>query len=536
MATMTERIIEAFGGVSKHTLEALKAEMTTQAQAMATRAYEAGMYDAAGGNDEPPNGTLRSYGYRRATTATLRDFASMPPDKVLSTIWTQWQSSPIAKRVIKIKRGYVLGKGIEPHSEDEDLENVLQEFWTRNNFHQDGRRANEFTEQLFLFGEQLYPAFVRESDGAVLIAYFDPSQIERVVMHPDNALETCAVILKEAQPNSETPWEGERKRQVYRVIRVAQAGEYQGKLITSKQAFATKQVDAWETSMLKHYGLTEYSGDVFLTQINKVSNQPRGYSDLLQVADWIDQADRTLFALADREQMAGYFFIDVAIDGDENAVKAAAARSKQKPPSPGGANFHNLAENWTVQQPDLKQEGSIATLVALLTFIMGGMGFPVSWYGYGSDTNRATLEAQGDPTYRQLEDDQGVVRSMFLGMLTFARDQAEIAGKWTPTEDGAAEITLNMPEMTTKDLSRVMGLFTPLVNALLALKDARQLSDETVQKAVAKVLKEMDIDTSPEEEMRKLVDNETDAAQADNDKLNAALDQLNKTPNLNQEM
>ncbi len=517
MATIIERLTTRLGLVSKRELETVKQE--------ARRAYEAGYNDSA--NDEPGSGDLKSYGYKRITTAGLRDFSKMPFDKALETIWTQWQSSPIAKRVIKIKRGYVVGKGLQPVTSDEDLRVILDDFWDRNNLDADGRRTNEFTEQLFLFGEQCFPAFVQETTGAVSLGYFDPGEIEDVIMHPENALEVCAVVLK-AGTATNNAWENSRPKRVYRVIRESQRGDTEGRLVTWQQAEKAGKMEQWEYKMLKAFELQTYSGDVLLTQINKVSNMKRGYSDLLQVADAIDMADQVLFALATREQIASYFFVDVTVQGDADDVNAVVKRIGRKPPKPQGANVHNEAEKWEIMQPDLKQEGSIATLVALLTFIMGGMGFPVSWYGYGSDTNRATLEAQGDPTYRQLEDDQGVVRSMLLRMLTFARDQAVIAGYWTPKEDTDETILLPMPEMTAKDFSRVLALFTPLVSAMLQLRDSRLLTDETILEAVGKVLKEMDIEFNADEELEDLAEDDEEIAQDDNDKLAGMLDKVTK--------
>lgn len=528
MATMnksiTERLAERMGLVSKQEISRLQETMQKQVD----RAYEAGYNDA---NDEPPSGDLKSYGYKRVTTGTLRDFHNMPFDKVLETVWTLWQSSPVAKRVIKIKRGYVVGKGLQPVAKDAQLQPILDDFWSNNNLDADGRRANEFTEQLFLFGEQCFPAFVQVSGGAVSLGYFDPQQIEDVIMHPENSLETWAIVLAAQTAATDKPWETARPKRVYRLVRPAKQGEYKDRLLTAQQTEQAGLLEDWELKMLAACGLFEYSGDVLFTQINKVSNQPRGYSDLLQVADWIDQADQTLFALADREQMAAYFFIDVAIDGSKEDVHTRAKEIRNKPPKKGAVNAHNLAEAWKIEQPDLKQEGSIAALVALLTFIMGGMGFPVSWYGYGSDTNRATLEAQGDPTYRQLEDDQGVVRSMFLRLLTFARDQAFIAGTYRPEKDADETILLPMPEMTAKDFSRLLGLFTPLVNALTILRDNRLLTVETVLEAVGKVLKEMDIEFNPEEELEALRGGELDEVQADNDTLDTLLTDTDGTPN-----
>ena len=58
-------------------LEALSLTTQSQAEHQAARAYEGGFYDGLNGNDEPPAGDLKSFGYRRSTSPGLRDFTKM---------------------------------------------------------------------------------------------------------------------------------------------------------------------------------------------------------------------------------------------------------------------------------------------------------------------------------------------------------------------------------------------------------------------------------------------------------------------------
>jgi hypothetical protein len=251
--------------------------------------------------------------------------------------------------------------------------------------------------------------------------------------------------------------------------------------------------------MLASYGLSDYAGSVLAYKVNSISNQPRGYSDLLQLADWIDQADETLFALADREQMAGYFSWDVTLTGaDEKKVKERAKEIRNNPPKKGSANVHNDAELWRMDSPDLKQAGTIETYNALLTLVLGGAGFPRHWFGYGDETNRATAEAQGDPTWRTLEEDQAAVEDMLMQICEFVRDQADIAGAWSGSE---GEIRLEMPEMVTKDYTRILNVLTQLSGALLASVDAGWMTNETAAEAWAKAMLEIGIEYDVIEEL-----------------------------------
>src|SRR3990170_3210522 len=286
------------------------------------------------------------------------------------------------------------GTGVHPQSGDADLQAILTEFWMDNQL---PRRSKEFTLQLFLFGEQCYPSYVRTADGKASLGYIDPGSIQDVVTHPENSMEMWAVVVKGATQTAISWMKASEGERVYRIIREDQdvvngeevvAAKQPGMLVMAEQA----NLEPWEGEMLRSFGLSQYSGSCFFEKVNSVSNQPRGYSDLLQVADWIDQADETLFALAHREQMGGYFSWDVTLtNADPKIVKTREQEIRAKPPKKGSVNVHNDAETWEMKAPDLKQQGTIDTYNALLTLVLGGSGLPRHWFGYGDETNRAKI-------------------------------------------------------------------------------------------------------------------------------------------------
>ncbi|MFH1602427.1 MAG: hypothetical protein ABIH03_00785, partial [Pseudomonadota bacterium] len=198
--------------------------------------------------------------------------------------------------------------------------------------------------------------------------------------------------------------------------------------------------------------------------------------------------------LADREQTAGFFFVDVTIDGTPEQVKVRESEIRKKPPKKGSVNVHNTAETWSLNAPDLKQAASIETANALLTFILGGLGLPRHWYGYGDETNRATAAAQGDPTWRSLQHDQGIIHDFLLSMLEFQRDQTIEAGYWTPITDEAQIITLTMPEMTGKDIATLTAMLTNLASALMIAEQQGLMTHEQAIDAWAKAMAEIDVD------------------------------------------
>jgi len=491
VATIRDRVLEWLKAVPKE----------AHSKAL-TRAYEAGFSD---GEDEPPSGDLKKFGYKRATAGSVRDFGGLDYDSVLNTAWRVFLMSPVAKRYLQVKRDYELGGGVEPTSEDEKLTERLTDFWQDNKLDQ---RAKKFALQLHLLGEQLYPVFVRQTDGRVRLGYIDPVEIEKVVTHPDNVLEKWAVVLKEPEDNPDEPWVSRNyKKRVYRIVRKDEGavdgdtiveGAYPGKLVTHEQA----TIEDWETGLLESCGVDQYDGTCFYFSRNDLSNQGRGYTDLLQVADWIDQDEGVLFDLAERENFSGYFVGDVTLEGaGDDEVKARAAQIAQNPPKKGSFTVHNEKETWNLNAPDLKQQPSIETHREINTFALGGLGLPRHWYGYGDETNRATAQAQNDPTWRTMEQDQDGVRDMFVEMLTFARDQAEIAGGFEWQE--GTDLDLTMPEMTVRDMASLSASASGLATALMIAEDRGWLSRETAAEVFSRVVSEMGVDVDVQEELKK---------------------------------
>jgi hypothetical protein len=486
-----DRAITALGGITEH-----------QASKRAREAHASGYQD--GYEDEPPSGTLKKYGWKSVTGGAVRELGGLDYEQVLSTVWKLFLSNPVAARAMRVKRDYILGRGVTPQADEDTLQTTLDDFWNLNKL---SARLKEFILQLHLLGSQCYPAFVRKSDGQVRLGYIDPAQIERVVTHPENVLERWAVVVKEM--TSIDTWVATREKRVYRIVREQESvvgeddvdpGDYPGKRVTAEQA----ELEPWESEMLKAHGLNEYTGTCFYFPVNALSNQAQGVSDLLQVADWADQVDSVLFNLADLEHMAGFFSFDVTLTGaDETRVKERAREIRKNPPKKGSVNVHNDKEEWRLDRPDLKQVGSIETSKTLLTFVLGGLGMPRHWYGFGDETNRATAEAQGTPTFRSMESDQDNARDVVLEMLYFVRDQAIIAGALAENMADAI-ITLVMPEMTTKDLAAIAQALGAVAQALLIVEQLNLITRETAAKVWAKVLSEIGVEIDPLAELAEL--------------------------------
>jgi len=463
MATIkewTDRALDYFG-------------LTTveQSDKRANRAYESGTFDSLSGNDDPQSGTIAAggFGYKSQGQKGKRTFSAMTHDQIINTMWDIYQSSGIAERALEFRMASILGRDTKPETPDENLQIILDQFWKRNltNNH----NLKRFVIAHGLFGELILPVFVRESDGRVLLGYIDQGDVEEkgVIFHPQNNLERWAVLLKEQ----------DGKKKCYRIIREDEGTVYQDtvlfpdhpdKLITWQQA----TLEDWEVEFLKEKGLTEYTGSCFYFDKNNLANQPRGYSDLLQSADWIDANDDVLFSLAEREQFANYFsWLVKLIGASPEEVKKRASELEVSPPmGKGQANVHNEGEEWTFVTSDLKQSASIATAQAVKKQALEGLNQPETWHNEMDTSNRATAEKADNPTNRHLQHEQADMVQWIVFILRFVADQAEIAGEYRPEDDN--EITYS------KD--NVIKFFTDLPDLFDVIQtEAMELSNYLIE-------------------------------------------------------
>lgn len=463
MAEIVDRLLRLIGGVPKK-----------DHAADVKRAYETGFGD---GNDDPQSGDIAAGGFGYRGGGSMGRESGVTLEKNIATAWALWQSNGLAQRIIELKRDYIAGGGVTYRASDDELQEIIDEFVKINKLED---RAAEFALQLYLFGVQCYPVFVRESDGRVILGYIDPEHIQPpVIAHPENAMEMWAVVTKIR--TSSLPWvKSETKPRIYRIIR------------------QETKLEDWEHVMLDHYGLTEYSGNCFYYKVNAMSNQTTGQSDLLANADYLDQWDQTLFALGEREQFADFFALVLELQGASAAEILAKSREvSSKPPKRGSILTVNEKQRWDVFSPDLKQQASVATVEAQRKNIIGTSGYPEAWFGAASGTGLATIQAQGDPTWRSLKHSQDIIKHMLQDFVDYARDQALLAGAYRPGSE-VGTIDVIMPEMTARDLVALSSALTGVTSALMIWVDNGWVTAVDVKAVLDKITAEIGIELDPE--------------------------------------
>ncbi len=494
-----EVLLRALGGIPKETYLSRLRE-----------AYQQGWWD---GNDDPATADFAQggQGYRRAGAAGDSRLVSW--DENLRIAENLVQRNPLASRAAEIARDYIIGGGVHPETDDPALQDILDDFWRRNEM---GRLASELVHQWLVYGVQVLPVFVRRTDGRVTLGYIAPQAVDRVIAHPDNPLRMVAVVVK-PQPSTD-PWAPPVERAVYRIVQTYEPRPHvltepasdeerkEGRWVTAEQA----DIEPWETEMLNAMGVGGYAGSCFLWRKNHDSDQGLGRSDFLPVADLLDKLDSVTFSLVQREELANLIFAEVIVDGTPEEVRARMEELMRNPPGPGSLNVHTAGETWNLNAPTLNQTASVALAESIQGVIAGGLGFPVSWFGRGDETNRATAQAQGDPTWKTLQHDQGLIRAYLIQLLEFVRDQAVIAGYYRPAPDTDTSIALPMPSMVARDLVSTVSALSTAVSAAQIAVETRLMTRQAAITLVQKVLGELSIEMDAEE----LLDADADERQA----------------------
>ena len=216
----------------------------------------------------------------RSLTQAKRDLQEVNHTRQREIAIWLWRRNGIAKRYGEIIRTFTAGDEPTVQSEDEALQAVLDDFWD-----DPVNRLREFgpqiAEQRHILGEQFITAHVRDSDGRLQLGYLDPDIVEAVVPMPGNDRDLVEVHVKR----------GVTARDVYRIVR---PGEKLGEIFAgingdgkrSQGAFrllprppeilAAEKGDVYGRARRK-----TYTGAVFLTRRNVLSNSTRGTSDLL---------------------------------------------------------------------------------------------------------------------------------------------------------------------------------------------------------------------------------------------------------------
>jgi len=421
--------------------------------------------DWAGDNFNPARA------YRSLTSQGDRSLEPLEQDRMFEIAAWQYDSNPLAHRMIEILVDFVVGEGFTYKAGNDALQEVLDEFW-HDPINAWPIKQFKRVRQLFIFGESIWPAFVRASDGRVRLGYIDPANVKHVAIDPNNAEILTAVHLKSRQGLEPPP------------IPIIHVDE-QERSPTHGLLIGTRGVS------------DERPVGTFFFAINNLSNAARGRSDLLCSFDWLDLYDRFLFGQAERATYYTDMLWDVTLDNmSEDQIKAWLARNSI--PRGSSMRAHNQNVHWQAIAPDLHATDISEQARTMRMQTMISNGFPEAWVFSGADTNRSTLDSQSLPILKSLSKRQKEVKAMMQSILEFVRDQAILAGRLPKTlNNEAKQITVEASEVSTPDLAQAATTLKDVTAAVLVGEQQHYFTKAEAASLARRVAAELGIELPP---------------------------------------
>jgi len=381
-------------------------------------------------------------GYRRASDSIMqRNLLPVQQARMFEIAYYMFDASAMFRRLGVMDKGFLFSGPITISSEDADVQGVIDRFWED----EENNLPIKFPEKcmwLSFLGEQCWPVTVNPHNGLVRLQYVDPALIKEVWINPLNVEQVMQVEIMDSDL---------RMNKKYAVIR--------------------KDYNPYS----KTYD--RLVGDAFFFAINHPPNAPRGRSDYLTLYDWIDGLERYAYNYLERAEFMMNFVWDITLKG-MNEEQIRNWLRDNPPPQPGSQRAHNEQVEWDAVAPDIKAQDFRAGFDMGKEFIMGASGRPASWFGAGGKAYQTEAEQFGQVPIADLEQRQEYQKSILSMLVRCQIDQAVIVG-YLSAEKARAGFKITMPEVSKKDLARMVNGIPQLTTALTVAVTNKLVSRDT---------------------------------------------------------
>lgn len=417
--------------------------------------------EAAGDTAEPDE-----HLYRRLTDSR-RDLTPIEQDRARRISLHLWRSNPMARRIIEMIVDFTVGAdGLSITAGSDSVQQVIDDVW--NDPVMDLRRNNRsWVRDLSLAGELALSKNVAGVGGRVRYGFLDPDRIRDVLPERGNVMVDETLVMM-----GDNPGDPERRIPLVRWI----DGE-------AAVAAGTDAMGSWQ-------------GDALYFGIHRPTGAHRGTPDLLALADWIDGYDQLLFNALEKTGLANAFIYDVTLTGADDDAIADWQQKHGVAPPPGSLRVHNEKEAWQAVAPSLNNIDTVALGRPIKNMALGGAGLPEAWFAEGDSASRATLSAQGDPTYRMLQSRQQEIEKIFERLIRVAIQEA--TGSKVATDEGT-DFQIVLPPISEKDASSIAAAIPQVANGLAAAVEAEFIDKASGRRVFLAVASQLGVELDPAE-------------------------------------
>ncbi len=324
--------------------------------------------------------------------------------KIFSEALRAWRVNPMARRIVRLQRSFILGKGFTIKSDNAKVQTFLQSWWSDplNKFKKNIKRwldENTRTGNLFFL-------FTVQANGMTTVRAVPAEQIEEIECKK-NDIEQEIKYWKDAAGTDFYP------------------------------AYNPKaKYKSGETFML-HFAVNQPVGSSW------------GEGDLPPLLVWIG---RFATWLEDRVRLNHFRSVFMYIvQGTYKNDTEKLNRQKHlnaNPPKAGTVLVTDATERWGIMSAQLDSFDASVDGMAIKKMIMDGVGHPLHWHAEPEDGNRSTADAAGTPTFRTLEESQDETFDMLIEMAQVA---VKIKSQFDNTIKTDSIITIEGSDITERD-------------------------------------------------------------------------------------
>ena len=418
-------------------------------------------------------------GWRRLTGDNpKKDLSPLKQDRMLEIAFYLWENNPLANWIIEITKDFIVGDGLPYEAKNEDIKLLFDDFWF-DSINRMDLYLEKYVRELFMYGELCFPVFTAEQTGKLRLGYIDPIQIKEAITDPDNVKVVIGIILKDTMGQA-----GRRLKTIY-------PEDAEWSLSIAAQALRKTYTD----------------GECFFFAINNVTNSPRGRSELLSIADWLDAYEQFLFDYSDKWPLLNSFVWDILVTGGDAAAIQEQIKAFTK--KAGSIYGHNEKITLTPSTPDLKSIDVAEGARLFRNHILGAKNIPEHWYGGGGDVNRATSIEMGTPAFKSLSSKQKYIKYILETILDYVIAKALKANYLRVDEFEAYDFSIITPEMSSKDVSKYGALIQQVATSLVSAEMQGWVDKNNARKIFAVIVGYLGIEMDLEE-MKKTIKEKED--------------------------
>lgn len=405
----------------------------------------------------------------RPLTQTKRDLPPITQARMQELAHHAWEQHRLANRLIELPVAFILGDGVEMEVDDDEARTWLDAWW-RDPINRLDLNIEKRCRELALFGEQVIVVF-KGLDGHVRHGAVDPTQIQSIVVDPDNAALPIGVEVRGADGVSRT----------YRVIL---DGEERELLMPAALALREKMT----------------AGECHFWRVNDLLTGRRGRSDLLSAIDIADAYTQLIFGEVERTAAMRMAMWDVTMTG-ATPEQVAARAAEVEPPRPMMIRVHNEAETWASISPELNSADASETLKTVRNEVLGGGTIPEHWYGGGGDVNRATAAEMDEPTYKVFRRRQLLWQAILEAEARHVI-RSRLAARGLDTAlDETRQPRAVFPAMQSIDVARYAQAMAQVVSAAAAAVDQGFMTAATAVRLIAGLALKLGVEMDAEAEL-----------------------------------